>query len=168
MKSNKIYQNINQLIFNKLMDIDLNNLYINKCGYMWEVYLYKFTLQDRNLLKEGDLNVNTVLDYFSYSIFYDEKSTNEQCKNQGIDFNINKESFKGCCEFVVDQSKLTKANNDLIIIKKQYRKDKITVVPISYYYVFKGVIYQAPSFSNVLNNNIKNISNNLLDVLNEL
>jgi len=79
---------------------------------------------------------------------------------------LNRESFKGMVEFVVDQSKVN--SPDLFIIKKQYRKDKMNVVPISYYYVYKGVIYQAPSFSSVLNNNIQIVSNNLLDILNEV
>jgi len=80
----------------------------------------------------------------------------------------NREFQKGMIEFVVDQSKLNNNSQNIFIIKKQYRKDKTNVIPISYYYVYKGIIYQSPNFSSVVTNNIQIVTNDLLDILDDL
>ena len=111
-----------------------------------------------NTLYEGN-----VMDYFSLSPFYEKNSINQKCAVQGVDFTTHKFKETGI-EFNIE---MINKEKDLYLISKNYRKYNECVL-ISYFYVFKGTIYQAPDVYSVLTSNIQSTANNLLNIMDEL
>jgi hypothetical protein len=105
-----------------------------------------------------------VLDYFSRSPFYDTNSINEHCKLEKADFNIKKYSCIGI-EFNIDSVNPTK---DLYIISKSYRKNSRESFIISYYYIFKGTIYQSPNVYSIITNCIEGVAHNFTNIIAEI
>jgi hypothetical protein len=104
------------------------------------------------------------LDYFSRSPFYEKNSINELCKTQNVDFAAKKQIYTGI-EFTVEP---TGGVKDLFVIAKSYRKSYKDVFVISYYYVFKGTIYQSPNIYSIITNNIESIANNITSIISEI
>lgn len=104
-----------------------------------------------------------VMEYFSLSPFYEKSSINQACAVQKIDFTTQKTKYVGI-EFNLESAK---KDNSLFVISKNYRNYNETI-PISYYYVFKATIYQSPDIYSILTRNVESISNNLLNVINEI
>jgi hypothetical protein len=56
---------------------------------------------------------------------------------------------------------------DLFYITKNYReKNKVTL--LSYFYIFKGTIYQSPDLYSLLLSNIESLTNNFVNLSNEI
>jgi hypothetical protein len=107
------------------------------------------------------LDENNVMTYFMESPFYERNSINQKCFDQKIDF-INKRYFYTGIEFILDSVNQEK---DLFIISKIYRRSYNDTMLISYYYIFKGTIFQSPDVYSVITSNIESIANNLNNIL---
>eukprot|EP01103_Thecamoeba_quadrilineata_P016227 TRINITY_DN5366_c0_g1_i2.p1 TRINITY_DN5366_c0_g1~~TRINITY_DN5366_c0_g1_i2.p1 ORF type:complete len:152 (+),score=16.52 TRINITY_DN5366_c0_g1_i2:36-491(+) len=86
--------------------------------------------------------LDNVLDYFSFSSFYDRQSTNEYCKMQKINYRI----MPGRCEYSVAETPFPY----LLIIHKHFRETETRAIPVATYYCINGSIYQAPNIHSVL------------------
>jgi hypothetical protein len=103
------------------------------------------------------------MDYFYLSPFYEKNSINHICNIQKSDFNTQKNKMIGI-EFNLE---FYNKDKDLFYISKNYReKNKVTL--LSYYYVFKGTIYQAPDLYSLLLSNIESLTNNFISLNNEI
>lgn len=103
------------------------------------------------------------MDYFSLSPFYEKNSINQICAVQNIDFKSQRFRQTGI-EFILDS---VNRDKNLFIISKNNRRYQESVV-LSFYYVFKGTIYQAPDVYSVITSNIESITNNFVNIVNEL
>ena len=103
------------------------------------------------------------MEYFYASPFYEKNSINHLCNIQKSDFNTQKIKMTGI-EFNFEFANKEK---DLFYITKNYReKNKITL--LSYYYIFKGIIYQSPDLYSLLLSNIESLSNKFVNLVNEI
>ena len=103
------------------------------------------------------------MEYFSLSPFFEKSSINQACAVQKLDFNSQKTKYVGI-EFNLESAK---KDNSLFVISKNYRNYNETI-PISYYYIFRATIYQSPDIYSILTKNVESISNNLLNIINEV
>ncbi len=110
-----------------------------------------------------ELTKENILDYFSLSPFYEINSINERCFKQKCDFRERKKDFKGI-EFNLEDSK----DHDLFIISKSERRNSHDLILISYYYIFRGNIYQSPNLFSVLTSNVEVITNNINNLILEM
>lgn len=90
------------------------------------------------------------MQYFYLSIFYDKAANNEKTKE---DLSRLK-SMKGL-EYLVVHSM---PELGIFHIRKQYRTGERRVTPIALYYVYGGMIYEAPSLGKLLKNRVRNIA----------
>jgi hypothetical protein len=104
------------------------------------------------------------MEYFCLSSFYERNSINQKCISQKIDFKTKKYGLIGL-EFNVETINNEK---DLFIISKSYRKSVNDLDLISYYYVFKGTIFQSPNLFSIITSNLESISNNINSLILEL
>lgn len=104
------------------------------------------------------------MEYFSLSPFYERNSINEQCAAQRLDFNEKRMQLIGI-EFFLEQ---VSPEKDLYLVSKSYRRSFKDKVLISYYFVFKGTIYQAPNLFSIITTHLESISNNLNNVILEI
>ena len=77
-----------------------------------------------------------------------------------INFNERKKDFKGI-EFNLEDSK----DPDLFIISKSKRNNSNEIILISYYYIFRGNIYQSPNLFSILTSNVESITNNINNLI---
>jgi len=110
------------------------------------------------------LNENSVIEYFSLSSFYERSSINQKCISQKIDFKTKKFGLIGL-EF---NQESVNPEKDLFIISKSYRRSLNDLDLISYYYVFKGTIYQSPNLFSVITTNLESIANNINNLILEM
>jgi hypothetical protein len=104
-----------------------------------------------------------VMDYFYNSPFYEKNSINHICKIHNQQFNVQKLKMSGI-EFNLEFHSKEK---DLYYISKSYReKNKLTL--ISYYYVFKGTIYQSPDLYSLVLSNMESLTNNFVNLVKEI
>lgn len=103
------------------------------------------------------------MEYFYLSPFYEKNSINQNCLIQKSNFNTQRFRQVGV-EFNLEHMSKDK---ELYFISKNYRKYSEAVL-ISYYYVFKGTIYQSPDIFSILTSNIESISNNFNNIISEL
>lgn len=101
------------------------------------------------------------MEYFSLSSFYERNSINQKCISQKIDFKTKKYGLIGL-EYNLESTSLEK---DLYIISKSYRRSLNDLDLISYYYVFKGTIYQSPNLFSIITTNLESIANNLNNLI---
>jgi hypothetical protein len=102
---------------------------------------------DAAWLQTFGLSRQNVLDYFYISPFYDLNSNNQLLRAQRVDTS-HLTSMIGL-EFILDLNLLAHEPT-LYVIKKQYRKSPHHVDTLEVYYVMEGIIYQSPSFINLL------------------
>lgn len=105
--------------------------------------------QDKQWLSLFPLDVNTVLDYFALSQFYDSRCNNELIKMQRLDKGLLK-TLSGI-EYALSDS----PSPGLFIITKSRRSLKPPKVELlAAYYVLQGAVYQAPSIHSILSSRI--------------
>ncbi|PRP89169.1 putative mediator of RNA polymerase II transcription subunit [Planoprotostelium fungivorum] len=106
--------------------------------------------RDNMWLQHNPLDVDTVLNYFRDSIFYDWQCNNEQLRMQQrvplpqSAINEKLKQMKGI-EYVA-----TQASDGVFLIYKQDRRDQNMVIARASYYVIHGTIYQSPNIHAVL------------------
>ena len=103
------------------------------------------------------------MDYFSMSPFYEKNSINYKCFVQNLDFNAQKFRMIGI-EFNLEY--FNKEKDLFYITKNEREKNKITL--LSYYYVFKGTIYQSPDLYSLLLSNVESLTDNFINVIDKL
>ncbi len=96
------------------------------------------------------------------SPFYEQNSINQKLLQQKVDF-ASKRFFHSGIEFNLDS-----VSTDLFVISKIYRRNYNDTMLISYYYIFKGTIYQSPDVYSVITNNIESIANNFNNIMNNI
>jgi hypothetical protein len=111
-----------------------------------------------------NLDENNIMDYFYASPFYEKNSINHICYTQKIDFNSKKFYYSGI-EFNIESVDKEK---DLFVINKCFRKNFKESTLISYYYIFKGTIYQSPDVYSVIISNVESIAHNFNTIINEI
>jgi len=103
--------------------------------------------RDPQWLALNPLLMENVIEYFSYSQFYDKTCNNETIKMQSR-FNQFEtvEMNKGLRDMTGIEYEVTLAMPpQLFVIVKQNRKSETKVSPVQYYYIINGTIYQAPN-----------------------
>lgn len=104
---------------------------------------------DKNWLSFFPLNKQNVLEYFSHSQFYDERSNNQQIKLQRLDAKL-LETMPG-----IEYQVTSHPSPSLFIITKFLRAIKPpSLEPLAMYYVLEGDVYQAPSIHAILSSRI--------------
>lgn len=124
--------------------------------------------RDSIWLQQNLLTAETVLEYFSYSQFYDKNCNNEVLKMQtmystlaGIDGFLKK-----MCGI---QYEVHYAEEPvLFVIKKYERLSPEKILVLDYYYVMHGTVYQAPTHSEVSRTRYTNILFSMLGSLQNL
>ena len=102
------------------------------------------------------LNSETILDYFSLSVFYDQTSCNAVLKMQGF------QDLKGLQDMTGVQYEVTRAVVDpknqgksVFVIQEQYRHAPGEPPEIkAVYYCVNGTFYQAPTLGQVIDSRI--------------
>ncbi|KAI5165261.1 mediator of RNA polymerase II transcription subunit 6 [Nematocida sp. AWRm78] len=113
--------------------------------------------RDSLWLQENILSKDTLMEYFSYSQFYDRNCNNEVLKMQNIHRNNDSLDIfltKMCgIQYIITYA----IEPTLFIIKKCNRisPDKINV--LDYFYVMNGTIYQSPTEKEVFSTRYTNI-----------
>ncbi|OUM67760.1 hypothetical protein PIROE2DRAFT_19965 [Piromyces sp. E2] len=103
--------------------------------------------RDPQWLALNPLVMENVIEYFSYSQFYDKTCNNETIKMQSR-FNQfdSVEMNKGLHDMTGIEYEVTLAMPpQLFVIVKQNRKSPTSASPVQYYYIINGTIYQAPN-----------------------
>ncbi|ORX52589.1 MED6-domain-containing protein [Piromyces finnis] len=103
--------------------------------------------RDPQWLALNPLLIENVIEYFSYSQFYDKTCNNETIKMQSRfnQFDL-AEMNKGLHDMTGIEYEVTLSMPpQLFVIAKQNRKSPTSASPIQYYYVINGTIYQAPN-----------------------
>lgn len=132
-------------------------------GQTMQNELSNICFRDQNYLNVNALTKATVMQYFMLSGFFDQKSINKYCIDHSFDFIKQRVNLTGIEYSLVSVNK----ENDLFIIGKFYRKHTQSM-PLGYFYIFKGTIYQAPDLYSVISSNIQSVSNNLINFINFL
>ncbi|CAF0707501.1 unnamed protein product [Brachionus calyciflorus] len=106
------------------------------------------------------LNEFTVLDYFcdARNPFYNVQCDNQFLKMQGG----NPEALMSMNGL---QYQLHSAQPPLYIIRKVQRTSKKDVIPLSYYYILHGIVYQAPDLMSALSSRLEMTSHYLQECL---
>jgi len=103
--------------------------------------------RDAQWLAMNPLVMENVIEYFSISQFYDKTCNNETIKMQSR-FNQFEtvEMNRGLHDMTGIEYEVTLAMPpQLFVIVKQNRKSPKSVIPVQYYYIIDGTIYQAPN-----------------------
>ncbi|EPX72198.1 mediator complex subunit Pmc5 [Schizosaccharomyces octosporus yFS286] len=118
----------------------------------------------------GGLRTENVLDYFSFSPFYDHKSNNQMLKMQSQfnaldlgDLNNHLRRLTGT-QFVVTQERPP----FLWIIQKQHRLNEQEVRPLNTYFVCNENIYMAPNAYTLLATRMLNATHSLQTALKKI
>src|SRR3989338_3623896 len=113
------------------------------------------SFRDANWLSMYALNNDTVLDYFSFSPFYDRTSDNEVLKMQGLD-SMKLLQMTGI-QYTLARAAIDPKNRDksVFVVNKEQRlePEKMPVVK-AVYYCIDGTFYQAPTLGQVLDTRI--------------
>ncbi|KAI6189032.1 putative ATP-dependent RNA helicase DHX33 [Aphelenchoides besseyi] len=121
---------------------------------------------------ENQINEHNVLSYFcdpNNTHFYERTSDNEQLRMQANLFQGNPKDLETqLARMTGIQYVLHKSRPPLYVIRKQIR----TITPLCYYYVLRGIVYQAPDLYSVVNSRIvdaaeplKTALSNVVDML---
>ena len=111
----------------------------------------------------GNINHSNLLDYFSMSHFFDQKSINNICSKQKIDFESNRFNFKGI-EYTIIPTEFSP-----YIILMNNRDSSNKTEKICYFYCYEnGEIKQATSMFDFIASSVKTISYDLEKALNIL
>ena len=96
------------------------------------------------------LHQHTILDYFCQKTnpFYDATCNNEMCRMQRRDLS-HLENMEGV-EYVLSHLQ----EPDLFIICKQHREPPKEPVPIAYYTIIDGTVYQCPDLLSIINSRL--------------
>merc|ERR1712127_25491 len=99
------------------------------------------------------LNQLSVLDYFcdTRNPFYSSECNNQVLKMQGIE-NPRPEQLMSMPGF---EYQLFSSQPPLYVIRKVQRISQKEVIPISYYYILHGVVYQAPDLMTVISSRLQ-------------
>lgn len=124
---------------------------------------YHLSFRDQQYLNFNSLNENNIMEYFSYSPFFEKNSINQLCSIQNLDFNKQKYKEVGI-EFNLES---VSKDKELYLITKSHRRYEESKL-ISYYYIFKGSVYQAPDIYSVITSNLESITNNFVNIITEL
>ncbi|KAJ3388036.1 Mediator of RNA polymerase II transcription subunit 6 [Lobulomyces angularis] len=122
-----------------------------------EEELLNVCFKDTNFLQMYSLNEFNVLDYFSYSQFYEKSSLNEQIKMQAR-FNelqanmLDRRAMTGV-EYDLWYHHIT-PNSSFFVIRKQIRHSPTKVDLMGLYYIINGTIYQSPDLFLLLSNRV--------------
>ncbi|KAI5186421.1 mediator of RNA polymerase II transcription subunit 6 [Nematocida homosporus] len=124
--------------------------------------------RDPAWLQYNPLTSDTVLEYFSFSQFYDRNCNNEVLKMQTQHSTLATtgaflEKMSGV-QYVVHRAE----EPYLFIIKKCYRHTPEKTVTLDYYYVMNGTVYQAPTEKEVSRTRQTNILFSMMETLNDL
>ncbi|KAI6229654.1 Mediator of RNA polymerase II transcription subunit 6 [Aphelenchoides besseyi] len=125
---------------------------------------------------ENQINEHNVLSYFcdpNNTHFYERTSDNEQLRMQANLFQGNPKDLETqLARMSGIQYVLYKSRPPLYVIRKQIRTGPLSVTPLCYYYVLRGVVYQAPDLYSVVNSRIvgaaeplKTALSNVVDML---
>jgi len=103
--------------------------------------------RDPQWLSLNPLVMENVIEYFSYSQFYDKTCNNENIKMQSRHNQFDTvEMNKSLHDLTGIEYEVTLAMPpQLFVIVKQNRKSPENVSPVQYYYIINGTIYQAPN-----------------------
>lgn len=116
-------------------------------------------------LQSNLLTKENVLEYFSFSQFYDRNCNNEVLKMQtkhSVISGLEKMLEKMCgTQYVVQKSE----DPQLFIIKKQQRVSPEKAFVIDYYYVMNGTVYQAQIEKEIVKTRYTNILFSMLSTL---
>jgi hypothetical protein len=115
------------------------------------------SFMDAAWLQTYGLSRDNVLDYFYLSPFYDLTSNNQTIRAQRVT-TIYLLNLIGL-EFILESNnQLSLYEPTLFVIKKQYRKSSHHAEVLEVFYVMEGIIYQSPSFIDLLNIKYNKIS----------
>eukprot|EP00800_Vazella_pourtalesii_P012021 TRINITY_DN2867_c0_g1_i1.p1 TRINITY_DN2867_c0_g1~~TRINITY_DN2867_c0_g1_i1.p1 ORF type:complete len:210 (-),score=54.27 TRINITY_DN2867_c0_g1_i1:84-713(-) len=100
--------------------------------------------------KRNLLNQHTILDYFCQKSnpFYDSTCNNEVCKMQRLDIGHS----RNMVGIEYDLSHLQ--DPCLFIVRKQYRESPTNIIPLAYYSVIDGDVYQCPDLLSIINSRL--------------
>lgn len=100
------------------------------------------------------LNHTTVLDYFCdpRNPFYNSECNNQVLKMQGIGPGQTAEKITTMIGF---EYQLYSAQPPLYVIRKVQRTSPKEVIPMTYYYILHGVVYQAPDLMTVISSRLQ-------------
>ncbi|KAI6660510.1 hypothetical protein LOD99_14094 [Oopsacas minuta] len=96
------------------------------------------------------LNQHTILEYFCQKSnpFYDSTCNNEVCKMQRQDMSYTK-NMTG-----VEYDLLHMQDPYLFIIRKQYRESPSSIIPLNFYSIVDGFVYQCPDLLSIINSRL--------------
>ncbi|KAH7825643.1 putative mediator of rna polymerase ii transcription [Monocercomonoides exilis] len=109
--------------------------------------LHHTSWRDDAWLLHNPLNMETVMEYFSRSSFYDHECNNEVVKMQQLPAERLR-TLRGV-EFSIEDH-----DTDLFIIAKRFRETETKTRMLDLYYVLYGSIYQSTDLSEILESRI--------------
>ncbi|BFZ55093.1 Mediator of RNA polymerase II transcription subunit 6 [Savitreella phatthalungensis] len=112
----------------------------------------------------GQLRTDNVLEYFSFSPFYDRRSNNSALKMQSQFQNFGDATLALTRMRGLEFAVASEQPPDLWIISKRYRESPSEVRPIASYIVLNANIYLAPDTANILSTRLLNINHALADL----
>ncbi|KAF8649887.1 hypothetical protein AX16_005648 [Volvariella volvacea WC 439] len=126
---------------------------------------HRFFIWHEWIQANGPLTPKNVLDYFSFSMFYDKQSSNQvlrmQTQHSGVPLENEAEELK---RFTGIEFALVHAEPpSMFIIQKRERLSPEEVKPLATYFVMNNRIYQSPDLYSVLSN--LNALQSSLDIL---
>lgn len=123
------------------------------CQYIDPIWIHRFPL-----------TIDTVLDYFYTSPFYDSDCNNHVLRTQGVSI----DNLRDMIGTQYDVDRVLSAPPTLFVIKKQHRSTPSTVQNMEVFYCIDGAIYQAPLLLELLESRMCKASNHLLRALRTL
>jgi MED6 mediator sub complex component len=132
----------------RLLVAQANEKSSQRLDIMWE---------DQYWLRTYPLTEHTVLDYFSFSPFYDKQCNNEQLKMQRIDLSRLRQMTGVEYELVAcSQEPADPLQSSVFTVAKQWRHSPTSVTPLALYYGLAGKFLQAPSIATVFQARVRN------------
>ncbi|KAJ1379102.1 mediator complex, subunit Med6 [Ochromonadaceae sp. CCMP2298] len=119
---------------------------------------------DITWLTSFGLSSDNILDYFYTSPFYDHLTNNEIIRTQGVSPSHLLEMTGMEYVFDPESSKLP----HLFVIRKQHRRSRNNTEIKDIYYCLDGILYQAPTFFDLLKTRLAKASLQLLRSYHEL